>query len=61
VFIARKRRVFTRPEARRRIEPLLEALVSEAAALDYSPDDLRTALEQKLARWNFTNRKEETP
>jgi len=51
VFITRKRRVFTREEGRRRLEPLLDGLISEAMALDYTPQELREAFERKLAKW----------
>ena len=51
VFVTRKRRVFTREEGRRRLEPLLDGLISEALALDYTPQELREAFEKKLARW----------
>jgi GntR family transcriptional regulator len=51
VFVTRKRRVFTREEGRRRLEPLLDGLISEAMALDYTPQELREAFEKQLARW----------
>jgi GntR family transcriptional regulator len=51
VFVTRKRRVFTREEGRRRLEPLLDSLISEAMALDYTPRDLREAFDRKLAKW----------
>jgi GntR family transcriptional regulator len=51
VFVTRKRRVFTREEGRRRLEPLLDRVISEAMTLDYTPDELRDAFEQKLGRW----------
>jgi GntR family transcriptional regulator len=51
VFVIRKRKVFTREEGRRRLEPMIDALLGEAMAMDFSPQDLREALEKKLARW----------
>lgn len=51
VFVARKRRVFTREEGWRRIEPLLDSLIGEAMTLDFSPADLRKAFETKLSQW----------
>jgi GntR family transcriptional regulator len=51
VFIARKRRVFTREEAWRRLEPLLDSLIGEALSLDFTPDQLRDAFSKKIARW----------
>lgn len=51
VFVARRRKVFTRAEGRRRIEPMLNTLIGEAMVLGFSPDELREALEAKLAQW----------
>jgi GntR family transcriptional regulator len=54
VFIARKRKVFTRAEGRRRLDPLLHSLIGEAMVLDYTPEELRESFEQKLAEWQST-------
>jgi len=51
VFVTRKRRVFTREEGWRRLEPLLDKVISEAMTMDYTPDELRDAFEQKLGGW----------
>jgi len=51
VFIIRKRKVFTREEGRRRLEPLLDSLIGEAMAMDFTGDDLRQAFEKKLNQW----------
>lgn len=51
VFVTQKRRVFTPEERWRRLEPLLDGLMSEAMALDYTPEDLREVFEKKLAVW----------
>ena len=51
VFITRKRKVFTREEGRRRLEPLIDGLIGEAMSMDFSPEELRAALEKKLDRW----------
>ncbi len=51
VFVTHKRRVFTREEGSRRLDPLLDGLMSEAIALDFTPEELRQALEAKLASW----------
>src|SRR5215469_4498256 len=48
VFIIQKRRVFSRGEARRRLEPLMDALIAEAFALDFTPDELKESLGNKL-------------
>jgi GntR family transcriptional regulator len=51
VFVTRKRQVFTREEGWRRLEPLLDRLISEAMTMDFTHDDLREAFEKKLAKW----------
>ncbi len=51
VFVIRKRKVFTREEGRRRLEPLLDGLMGEAMAMDFTPQELREAFEKKLSRW----------
>ena len=51
VFVTRKRRVFTREEGWRRLEPLLDRLTSEAMTMDFTPDELREAFEKKLGKW----------
>ena len=53
VFIIRKRKVFTRQEGWRRLEPLLEGLIGEALAMDFSPEELRKAFENKLEQWKL--------
>lgn len=52
-FVATKRQVYTRAHRRRRLAPLLEALVSEAALLDFSADDVMTALQEKLREYGL--------
>ena len=47
-FVARKRQVYAKAERRRRLSGLLEALVSEAAPLDFSEDEVIAALRQRL-------------
>ena len=51
VFITRKRRVFTREEGWRRLEPQIDALIGEAMALDITPDDLEEVIQEKLDLW----------
>ena len=53
VFVIRKRKVFTREEGWRRLEPLLEGLIGEALAMDFSPEELRKAFEKKLDQWKL--------
>jgi len=51
VFIIPKRKVITREEARRRLEPLLNSLISEALAMDFSTEDLAQAFASKIHQW----------
>ena len=55
VFVTRKRKMFTREEGRRRLEPLMEGLVGEAMVMDFTREELREAFERKLSQcqWNF--------
>ena len=54
VFITRKRKMFTREEGWRRLEPLLDAVIGEAMVLDFTPPELREAFEKKLRQWKDT-------
>ncbi len=51
VFITHKRKIFSREEGWRRLEPLLEAVIGEAMILDFTPDELRNAFAEKLSQW----------
>jgi GntR family transcriptional regulator len=51
VFLTRKRRVFTREEGRRRLEPLIDGLIGEAMAMDFTREELQEAFEKKLRLW----------
>ena len=51
VFIIRKRKVFTREEGRRRLEPLLDALIGEAMAMDFTREELHELFQKKLSHW----------
>jgi GntR family transcriptional regulator len=51
VFVIRKRKVFTREEGRRRLEPLLETLIGEAMAMDFTREQLEEAFARKLGAW----------
>ncbi len=55
VFVTRKRKMFTREEGRRRLEPLLEGLIGEAMVMDFTQEELRETFEKKLGQcqWNF--------
>jgi GntR family transcriptional regulator len=51
VFLTRKRKVYSRAEGWRRLEPLLDALIGEAMVLDFTRGELRAAFEEKLGKW----------
>ena len=51
VFITQKRKIFSRAEGWRRLEPLLDAVVGEAMILDFTPDELRQAFEESIGKW----------
>ena len=51
VFITQKRKIFSRAEGWRRLEPLLHSLIGEAMILDFTPAELREAFEEKLSKW----------
>ncbi len=51
VFIILKRKVMAREEGRRRLEPLMNTLISEGLAMNFSPDELKNAFEKKLSQW----------
>ena len=51
MFVTRKRKMFTREEGWRRLEPLLDAVIGEAMVLDFTPAELREAFEKKLGQW----------
>ena len=51
VFITPKRKIFSRDEGWRRLDPLLNALIGEAMTLDFTPAELRAAFEKKLSQW----------
>ena len=55
VFIIRKRKVFTREEGRRRLEPLISGLIGEAMAMDFTPPELQEIFEKKLSQWKHEN------
>ncbi|MDA1273718.1 MAG: GntR family transcriptional regulator [Verrucomicrobia bacterium] len=47
-FVARRRKVFTKQERLRRLEPALQAFVNEALALGFLGPEIREAIESKL-------------
>lgn len=51
VFITQKRKVFTKEEGWRRLEPLIDAAIGEAMALDFTHEELAEVFEKKLKLW----------
>ena len=56
VFVIQKRKVFNRAEGRRRLEPLIDTLIGEALAMDFTPEELQAVFENKLSRWKHEER-----
>ena len=51
VFVIRKRKVFTREEGWRRLEPLIDSLIGEAISLDFAAEEVEQAVKRKLQQW----------
>ncbi len=51
VFVTHKRKMFTREEGWRRLEPLMDAMIGEAMVLDFTPQEVEEAFEKKLGQW----------
>src|SRR5215471_424132 len=47
-FVAPKRQVYSRAERQRRLQQALEAFVHEAVFLDFTADEIRNAVDEKL-------------
>ena len=58
VFIAKRRNIYTKAERSRRLEAALDAFINEVVTLDFDNDEIRQALEKKLANVNGRNRQE---
>ena len=54
VFVARRRTVYTKAERARRIDAVLEALVSNGMYLGFTAEELHEALERKLQQFRDT-------
>ena len=48
-FVAQKRQVYSRAERLRRLRQAVEAFVHEAVFLDFTPDEIRKAVDEKLS------------
>ncbi len=49
-FVGDRRQIYTKTERVRRLEQALDALVSEALVLNFTPEEIRSAVDRKLAR-----------
>jgi GntR family transcriptional regulator len=49
VFVAEKRQIYAKAERLRRLRQAVEGLVHEAVTLDFTAEEIRQALEEKLA------------
>ena len=48
-FVAQKRQIFSRAERMRRLRQAVGAFVHEAVFLDFTPDEIRQVVNEKLA------------
>jgi GntR family transcriptional regulator len=48
-FVAEKRQIYSRAERVRRLRQAVEAFVHEAVFLDFTPDEIRHVVDEKLA------------
>ena len=48
VFIAKRRKIYTKAERTRRLQAALEAFMSEAFLLDFDDQEIRKAVDRKL-------------
>ena len=53
VFVAARRQVFSRAERDRRLRQALDAFTHEAVFLDFTAEEIRAALEEKLEELNW--------
>ena len=52
-FVTRKRQVYTKAHQRRRLAPLVDALVSEAALLEIPADDVVVAVQERFREYGL--------
>lgn len=51
IFVIEPRRVLAREESRRRLEPLMNTLISEGLAMHFSVEELQAAFVKQLSQW----------
>ena len=52
-YVTQRRQVYTKPERRRRLAPLLDSMVSEATLLDFSAEEVIAAVREKLREFGL--------
>jgi len=50
-FVSDRRQIYSRAERLRRLEQALDTFVSEAMVTNFTPDDIRAALDRRLQRF----------
>ena len=50
VFVARRKNIYTKAERNRRLQAALDAFVSEALLLDFTHEEVKAALDSRLAK-----------
>ena len=58
VFVAKRRRVFSASERRRRLELALDVFLSEVLTLDYTPQQLEEAFAKRLVQMSNSKTRE---
>lgn len=60
VFVAKRKNIYTKAERKRRLQAALDSFVSEVLLLDFDADEVRSALDSKLAEINGREQKGDT-
>ena len=55
-FVAQKRQIYSRPERLRRLRQAVESFIHEAVVLDFSAEDIRKAVDEKLAELDWQSK-----
>jgi GntR family transcriptional regulator len=55
-FVAHKRQIYSRAERLRRLRQALDSFIHEAVVLDFSAEDIKKAVDEKLAELDWQNK-----
>jgi GntR family transcriptional regulator len=55
-FVAQKRQIYTRAERWRRMQQALDAFINEAVFLDFTAEEIRKAVDEKLSELDLLSR-----